>query len=394
MTSSEEFKPIAGADKQVLLRSDERTVRHGESTAITLADGAILLMWTEHFRAGYVPPDERSNRERRGGGDDSYGRICSMISRDGGRSWGERRVAVDDKDALINCMSPALTRLADGRLLLAYSWRCGGNPHPGRPEIVSGSAQKRVRFSTDEGASWSEPTIITPDDGNYHTGCHDRAYTLPSGRVLVQIHSRFEQEGPRTLWRRMTNWIAYSDDNGRTWQASNRLDEPRSPMGFAEASVARRSDGSLLMIMRTTLGQSFVTESFDEGATWTDARPSGIVTPAAPSLLVRIPDTGHLLLIWNPHYNPDRSLHMQRCPLLCAISVNGGRSWELPRALETDARYSWDYPSALFRGGDLHLFYRRGGSATDSQGQSYGFHDLVHARMPLQWLYERDIPAK
>ncbi|MDF2723864.1 MAG: Sialidase precursor, partial [Paenibacillus sp.] len=180
-----EFKILAGVDKQVLLRADETIVRHGEGSAITLADGSILMLWTEHFRSGYVPDDERRDRKLDGGGDDNYGRISSMISRDGGVTWGERKVAVDDKDALLNCMSPALTRLADGKLLLAYSWRSGGNPSPGHPGITNGAAQRRVRISADEGTSWSEPTVISPADGNYHTGCHDRAYTLPSGRVLV-----------------------------------------------------------------------------------------------------------------------------------------------------------------------------------------------------------------
>jgi hypothetical protein len=118
------------------------------------------------------------------------------------------------------------------------------------------------------------------------------------------------------------------------------------------------------------------------------ARPSGIVTPAAPSLLTRIPENGHLLLVWNPHYNPDRSLRDQRCTLLCAVSRDDGRSWELPKALETDTRCSWDYPSVLFHGSDVHLFYRRGSSATNAEGKPYGVYDLIHARMPVSWLYD------
>jgi hypothetical protein len=95
-----------------------------------------------------------------------------MTSADGGRTWSARRVIVDDKDALVNCISPGLTRMADGRLLLAYSWRSGGN---GASNY--GNCAKMVRISSDEGRTWSERIRITPDNKEYHTGCRS-SYTL------------------------------------------------------------------------------------------------------------------------------------------------------------------------------------------------------------------------
>lgn len=388
MADDQSLRVLDGVSKSVVMASDETAIRHGEATAVRLNDGRLLLLWSELFHRDYIPPqDGRMPRGTRGHGDDSYGRISGMESRDGGITWSEPRVVVDDKDALINCMSPGLTRLRDGRLLLTYSWRSGGNPG-GASAVKNGAAQKRARYSSDEGKTWSEPGIITPDDGLYHTGCHDRTYTLPSGRILVQVHSRFPQEGEPGLWRRMTNWIAYSDDNGRSWQPSNRLDEPRSNRGFAEASIARRSDGSLLMLMRTTLGQAFCTESRDEGATWSAPRPSGIVAPAAPSLLARIPDTDNLLLVWNPHFNPDSGLYGERCPLVCAVSRDGGLSWGLPKALETDNRFWWEYPNILFDGDIAHLFYRRKTRLPEISRHGDRDQDMIHARIPVAWFYQ------
>jgi hypothetical protein len=75
-------------------------------------------------------------------------------------------------------MSPALARLKDGRLMLAYSWRSGGNHKDNY-----GPCARRARFSSDEGATWSAPVRITPDDGTYHTGCHDRAWSLPTSMI-------------------------------------------------------------------------------------------------------------------------------------------------------------------------------------------------------------------
>jgi sialidase-1 len=378
------LRNIPGIEKQIVVPATDANHRNGEATAIRLANGDILLLWTQFLDPRSLPEDERPPdspmRSHDGRGDDGYARISGMRSHDGGSTWSAPWVVVDDHDALINCMSPALTRMADGRLLLAYSWRSGGNPSPGSG-VVNGAAMRRVRISNDEGHTWSAPAQITPDDGGYHTGCHDRAWTLPSGRVLVQCHSRFAQPGPPESWRIMTNWIAYSDDNGQTWQASTRLAEMRSPRGFAEASLAQRGDGSLLMVMRTTLGNSFFTESFDEGASWSPAYASGIVTPAAPSLLARLPNSEELLLIWNPNYNPDQGgLVGQRCPLLCAVSKDGGQHWGLPKAIETDMDGWWEYPGILFDGDRALLHYR---ALPRDRSRSH----LVLAHIPIDWFY-------
>jgi hypothetical protein len=261
--------------------------------------------------------------------------------------------------------------MADGRLLLAYSWRSGGNHVDNH-----GPCAKKVRFSDDEGETWSGPVRITPDDGLYYTGCHDRAYTLPSGRLLVQCHTL--HPGPK---KQMSNFTAYSDDHGTTWALSNFVTEPVA-RGFEEASIARRSDGSLLMLMRSWRGQAYYSESQDEGATWSEAYPSGIIAPAAPSLLVNLPESEDLLLVWNPVYIPDAHHNLTRHPLLCAISQDDGKTWGLPKALETSPDYQWAYPGLLFDGDHALLHYYR------SHVTQNGCRELLLARVPLGWFYD------
>lgn len=381
---ADELRPIAGVTKQIVGETSEAVFRHSEASMITLRGGELLLLVTEFVHPEFLSEAERPASSRlRGVYDDFYGRIVGYVSGDGGATWQSIGVVVDDKDALVNCMSPALARLPDGRLLLAYSWRSGGNAGKGNPS-QNGPAAKRVRFSEDEGRTWSEPMAITPNDGNYHAGGHDRAYTLPSGRVLVQIHSRFEQEGPYESWRRMTNWVAYSDDNGATWQRSTRLDELRSSRGFAEATIADRQDGSLLMAMRTTLGHVFFTRSADEGATWSAPYSSGIVAPAAPTLVARIPGTDDLLLVWNPGYSPEEAVlgvWGYRNTLLCAISRDNGATWGLPKVIESDLNYWWEYPGIHFHGDQALLYYHKVAKKRDR-------FDLVLAHIPLSWFYE------
>lgn len=368
------FHPLPGAHKMVLAAATPLAPKHSEASAIHLQDGAILLLWTEFLDPEQMPAAERppaSPMRRSPTSDDGYARISGMRSEDGGYTWSKPWVVVDDRDARINCMSPALARLADGRLLLAYSWRSGGNHLDNE-----GSSAKRVRISDDEGQSWSEPVQITPDDSGYHTGCHDRALTLPSGRVLVQCHTLHPGAA-----KRMSTYVAYSDDNGRSWRHSNFLSQPIS-RGFEEACIVPREDGSLLMVMRSWRGQSFYSESTDDGATWSVPYPSGVVTPDAPTLLARLPASNDLLMVWNSNYVPGGRHTQTRCPLLSAISKDGGRTWGLPKAIEVDPSYEWGYPGVLFHEDRalLHYFRRR------VDGDAH--REVVLAHIPLDWFYD------
>ncbi|MAS34001.1 MAG: hypothetical protein CL610_08335 [Anaerolineaceae bacterium] len=371
---TEDMREIEGVKKTLLVPSTDFAPKNTEGSMIHLQNGDILFLWTQFVDIDQLPEAERppfSGKRRAPTSDDGYARVMGMTSTDGGFTWSEPRVYVDDADAEINCMSPALTRMADGRLLLAYSWRSGGNHVDNH-----GPCAKRVRISDDEGETWSEPVQITPQDGLYYTGCHDRAYTLPSGRVLVQCHTL--HPGPA---KKMSNFVAYSDDNGSTWQLSNFVTEPIA-RGFEEASISRRNDGSLLMIMRSWRGHAYYTESFNDGASWSEAYSAGVVAPAAPSLLANLPDSDNLLLIWNPVYIPDVPHNLTRHPLLCAISNDQGRSWGPPKALEVSPDYQWAYPGILFHDGMALVHYYRSHVARN------GCREMVLAHVPINWFYD------
>lgn len=398
---SSDLLPLPGVEKQVLAPASATNPKNTEGSGIVLRDGRVLLLWTQFLDIEALPAGERpppSPLRRSPWSDDGYARIVGAESSDGGLTWSAPRVVADDRDALVNTMSPALTRLADGRLLLAYSWRSGGNHADNY-----GPCARRARISADEGATWSDPVRITPDDGTYHTGCHDRAWTLPSGRVLVQCHTntmRGTGEGDRRYLK--TVYIARSDDAGRSWQHSNRLTEPVA-VGLNESCLAQRADGSLLMVLRSWRGQAFASESRDDGATWSEPKPAGFTAPDAPSYLTRIPGTDELLLIWNNNANPYprqtlrlpadehgparevpvRGHGVTRCPLLCAISRDGGRTWGLPRLLEGDINFEWGYPGVVWCGEHALVHYFR--SPATGKGRS-----LVVARVPKAWFYAEE----
>lgn len=370
-----ELYAIDGVEKQMLISSSELSPKNSEGSAVALKTGDILFVWSQFKEvelmaaAGETPPPH--SEQRRGArGDDGYARIAAIRSSDGGRTWGKSSVVVDDRDATVNCISPGLTRTADGRLMIAYSWRSSNNAEKTR-------ASKMVRFSSDEGATWSERIRITPENNEYHTGCHDRAYTLKTGRLLVQCHTLF----PNKARKEMGVYTAYSDDGGRTWRRSAVLAEKKTNY-FEEGSVVERGDGSLLMALRASRGNSYFTESHDGGATWSEPRPSGVVAPMAPSLLSRLPDSDDLLMVWNSNYIPGAPHTATRSPLLCAISRDGGRSWGLPKAIEIDRNCQWAYPGVLFHQGKALLHYFRTSTVDQRVGR-----ELVLAHIPVRWIY-------
>ena len=376
---------IPGIDKQLVVTATTLAPKHGEQTVTQLKNGDLLLLWSEFIRTDLMSENERppdSPLRRDPTGDDGYARISGKTSSDAGKSWSDPFVVVDDKDALVNCISPGLTRMADGRLLLAYSWRSGGNG-----ETNYGNCSKMVRFSTDEGKTWSERMRITPDNSEYHTGCHDRAYTLNSGRVLVQCHTIFPpgkaQPGQGFKRTCMGTYFAYSDDNGKTWHRTPVMMDPIAGLGgrFEEASVVQRSDGSLIQFIRSWHGQSFVSESFDQGTSWSPPKPSGVFSSLAPSYVTRIPSSSDLLMIWNPTWNPSKPISGVRSVLACSISKDGGMTWRLPKALETNSEQWAEYPGVTFVGDQALVHYRV--FPLDRKRC-----DLVQARIPVSWFYQ------
>lgn len=378
------LREIPGIEKSFVVTATPAAPKHGEQSVVRLKDGSLLLLWSEFLREDLMPENERpptSPLRRDPTGDDGYARISGKTSSDDGRNWSEPFVVVDDRDALVNCISPSLTRMADGRILLAYSWRSGGN---GAENY--GNCAKMVRISADEGKTWSERIRITPDNADYHTGCHDRAWTLASGRVIVQCHTIFPPRlaQPGADYRRTTmgTYYAYSDDHGTTWQRTEVMMDPIAGYGgrFEEACLAQRADGSLIQFIRNWRGQSFVSESFDEGANWSAPVPSGVFSALAPSYITRIPGTDDLLMVWNPTWNPDARIAGQRTVLACAVSKDGGKTWSPPKALETNPDQWSEYPGVTFVGDHALVHYRI--FPTDRKRC-----DLVQARVPISWFY-------
>jgi sialidase-1 len=127
-----------------------------------------------------------------------------------------------------------------------------------------------------------------------------------------------------------------SDDGGLTWEPpSSWVELPLR--GSMENHIAEARGGELVMAVRNQLGSVFLSRSADGGVRWSKPQTSGLWSSESMPSLTRIPSTGDLLLVWNnAQYDPAYDHSGKRTPLTCAVSRDGGRSWEHRGNLEDD----------------------------------------------------------
>ncbi len=228
--------------------------------------------------------------------------VCFASSPDNGQSWSEP-VAIDTYPDFHPYLH-SMTQLSSGRLLLAGYWE---GLNAGRPDE-----------GLHEGASDTLPYT------QYGWG-------MWRGRVLFNEGHRGVEMG--------INLVYHSDDEGLTWAPCTGgvfgwFDERGVPNGEGgiidvyEPNVAETGDGRLLMIMRSKTGRLLQSYSHDQGVTWLSVLPTELAASQTTPQLVRIPQTGDLLCVWNQVSAEEIRRGFQRGRLSAAISRDSGLTWE------------------------------------------------------------------
>ena len=344
--------------------------RNDHAQIFPLQNGDLLLVWSEYYvrrpsiirRLSY---DEGLSR------DNAPCQITGRISSDGGRSW-SGRITVQENIGTDNVKQPNLLRLPSGDVLLFFT-------------VWDSSRQERSVFwrrSSDDCETWSTPEPFTPPGGSYILDA-GRVFTHSSGRIILPIY------WTRELWSEKDHLEAfsyYSDDCGASWeQSSNRMHLPGR--GAMEPAVAERRDGSLLVMLRSTLGRLFQAESRDRGESWSDPSESALIAPQSEACLKRMPSTGDLLLLWNytlPYaMEKEGSLmtHHPRNPLTAAVSTDDGETWGNFRNIENRIGYSSAYPNVYFDGGEALVTYYHCSEST------HGVSSLELKIFPIEWFF-------
>jgi sialidase-1 len=332
-----------------------------------MKDGRLLLVYQEF---------------KKGSGDSDFfpGRLVARTSKDGGLTWGDYHIVVENEPGDINVMSPSLTRRTDGAIVLTFlrnhSFARARATYP----PISGFAW----ISRDEGATFSPLSAIYRD--REYSLCNNTLRRLASGRLIQTINRDVGKKGSGDHWQA---GCAFSDDGGKTWAFSDTwVDAPKR--GAMEPHADEIRDNHLLMVMRTQAGSVWVSVSKDGGKTWSKGEPLGIESPESCPELLNVPGTGDLVLIWNASkYDPKWASHFgKRTPLSAAVSKDGGRTWSKPRHFETDPGWAFSNPGAYITSkGKVLVNYWACKYRPNGYMSNFPI-DLKAAIVDVQWLYD------
>ncbi|MDG1892715.1 MAG: sialidase family protein [Verrucomicrobiota bacterium] len=245
--------------------------------------------------------------------------------------------------------------------------------------------------SRDHGQTWDkEQTVIRPNTLGHVPSMHmnDHGSTLHVGKYagrLIRPTRWYAGGNRREEWPNHYTNAIFSDDHGKTWQAS----EPFPEQGTGEACIVELSDGSLYYNSRVhwekndrnTRRRSAL--SRDGGRTWTDFRvvdvlPDGHQHRSYGCMggLTRLPVSDRDILLFS---NLDTS-RAKRERMTLWLSADGGQTWPIKRLV-------YDGPSA-------YSSMQTGRHGTPSEGWIYlmfeggGNGGAQVARMNLAWVLE------
>ena len=358
--------------RMVLSPATEERKRQTEASMLAFPDGRLLVAYSDFYTAE--------------GADEGPAQIAGRWSRDEGLSWGEPFV-LQENIGKLNCMSASLLQLpaglpragssglpraeSRGRILLAF----------GRKDAQPTLLHAMVKYSDDQGKTWSPPKDITRGD-RYWCITNDRLIRLSGGRILYPLESG-GGERESCVW--------YSDDDGGSWRMSTGNVSAPAGLYYAEPTVVELKDGRVAMYIRTTSGNIHIALSEDRGENWRlhkgappdmaghpDAGPNAAYSPC---MVKRVPSTGDLLLVWNNN--------RVRTPLTAAISGDEGETWRHFRNLEEmdgwPPKLTHTYPSVTIFKDNVHLTYWE----AQKFSQTKFLMHLKYRRLPIGWFYER-----
>jgi predicted neuraminidase len=201
------------------------------------------------------------------------------------------------------------------------------------------------KYSDDEGTTWS-PAEHLP--AGLVGPVRAKPLVLPDGTIVSGSSTE--------SYHSWAVWIERSKDNGKSWAKIGPIaPAPSNPAsnlreGIIQPSVVWLGETHLRLYARSTevIGRVVVSDSYDEGLTWTEARPIDVPNPNSGIDAVALKDH-RVVLIYN---NTTKG----RSPLNLAVS-NDGEHFKMFLTLE-DEPGEFSYPAMIVaNNGDLCMTY-------------------------------------
>ena len=248
-----------------------------------------------------------------------------------------------------------------------------------------------VYVSSDDGKSWNKiETNIKPDSRGNDPSMHmnEHGITLRHGKHkgrLIRPSRWYAGKNDRSKWPQHYTNAIYSDDGGKSWQAS----EPFPANGTGEATIAELSDGTIYYNSRRHWAEEganprrrWTATSTDGGHTWENLTFCEVLPDGPQNTnygcmggLTRLAVKGRDILIYSNCDSPSG-----RVKGTIWASFDGGKTWPIKR-LVFEGRHAYSSltsgrPGTVTEGWIIHHFEGgpKGGSAV--------------ARFNLAWILE------
>lgn len=255
--------------------------------------------------------------------------VCIWLSRFDGR-WSDPEKIAEERGR--PCWNPVLFRERKSNEIQLY-YKAGPSP-----DTWSGF----YRRSRDGGATFGDSYILP---AGLLGPIKNKPIQLEDGTILAP--SSVES------YRAWACWMERSTDVGRSWTKHGPIYHPDRPRGIIQPTLLRRSDGSLMMLARSTgsIGQICLATSSDGGLTWSHASAvEELPNPNSGIDAVTLADGRHLLI-----HNP---VHQGRSPLVLSLSEDDGKSWQSVQTLEDEPGKEFSYPAIIQASdGTVHCVY-------------------------------------
>lgn len=343
---------------------------------VVLPDDTILVATEGRYEVCDAGPRDLLVRRSIDGGE-TFGPTQTVVSSVDGQSWGNPTFVADRITGEVFLFYMLSERLPENTT-------CSGD-----------SGELYVVSSTDGGLTWGAPRPLAglfdhfPYDWALHGPGPGHGIQLDNGRLLLNVAHRRVIVGNTVAQRFYGMAALYSDDHGRTWQATGEV-PVSADYPINEARLVQREDGSILVNGRAAAGgnrQRIVAVSQDRGLTWSPPKLDGAtgVFNAVDASVVRYTGGPRANGVSRVLFSrPDAPM---RWNMTVSVSYDEGHSFRYSRVVNPNRSYYSDL--AHLSDGTIVLVYGCEGDIPSFPRR------IALARFNLEWLTQgRDSLAR